>query len=65
MQIDPVTAAVVGALVTVTGILYRHLLQEKAKCEAEVMFWRNRALRGIGLAAIATDEAVERGETDA
>lgn len=62
MQLDPIVGIVVGALVTVVGLFYRHLLAEKAKCEADVLFWRNRALRGIGLAALATDEAAKQAE---
>lgn len=55
MQVDPVTAAVVGALLTVVGMFYRHLLQEKAKCEAEVVDWRRRYFTAMGRTEVATD----------
>lgn len=59
--IDPIVAAVAGALVTVVGLFYRHLLQEKAKCEADALFWREQALRGTGLSEIATEQAERNG----
>lgn len=63
MQIDPVVAAVVGALVTVVGLFYRHLLAQQAKCDAEVTFWRMRYFEALGRAELATDHA--KAEADA
>lgn len=50
-------ALVVGAIVTLAGVFYRHLLKQISKLEAEVTFWRDRALRMQALAEMATDHA--------
>jgi len=57
VDINPEVAAVVGALVTVSGLLYRHLLAEKAKCDAEVTYWRRRYFRSLARSELVTDEA--------
>lgn len=56
-MIDPVVAAVAGALVTVAGLFYRFLLQQLAEEKAESKYWRDYALREVGLADIATEQA--------
>lgn len=55
-MIDPVVAAVAGALVTVAGLFYRNLLQQLAEEKAESKFWRDRALNSQALAEIAVDK---------
>ena len=60
MEIDPLLVAVTGALTTVAGMFYRHLLKEKEEDRAEIVFWRDRALIGTGLAEIAEAEAERR-----
>lgn len=54
---------VVGALVTVAGILYRELLRRAADAEADADFWRDRALAAQGLAEIAAEELARKRRT--
>lgn len=56
-MISPELGVVVGALVTVAGLYYRHLLATIADLKAEVVYWREKALAGTGLAEIATEQA--------
>ena len=60
MEIDPALVAVAGALSTVAGLLYRQLLQRAERAEEDADYWRDEALKNIGLAAIATDVAEKR-----
>lgn len=53
----PELFAVVGAIVTLAGIFYRHLLKQLAEEKAEKLYWRDRALEGTSLAEIATEQA--------
>jgi len=57
---DPIYVALGGAITGLAGLLYRHLLKEKEEDKAEIVFWRDRALEGTGLAEIATDVAERR-----
>lgn len=49
MQINPELIAVVGAIVTLAGIFYRHLLKQLEDEREECRFWREYALREVGL----------------
>ena len=60
MEIDPVVAAVVGALVTVTGIYYRDLLKQLADAKAEISYWRDRYFGALARSELAADEAEKR-----
>lgn len=56
-MVSPELLAVGGALVTVVGLYYRHLLKLHDEQKAEIRYWRTLALHGLGLAEIAADEA--------
>lgn len=56
-MVDPVIAAVVGALVTVVGLFYRDLLAQRAKCESESRFWRDRYFGALAKAEIGAEQA--------
>lgn len=58
-MIDPVTTVLAGAIVTLAGLFYRHLLQQIAKGEAETKYWRTRYFQALGRAEIAADKADE------
>lgn len=60
MELDPALAAVVGALSTVAGLLYRQLLQRAERAEEDADYWRDKALESMSLAQIATDVAEKR-----
>lgn len=62
MQIDPVTAAVVGALVTVVGLFYRDLLKQLLTEKTEKLYWRERYFTAMGRAEVATDEATKHAK---
>lgn len=55
---DPLAylAVVAGALTTVAGLLYRELLRRATDAEEDADFWRDQALKGIGLADLAAEE---------
>jgi hypothetical protein len=55
--VTPELGVVVGAIVTLAGLFYRHLLKQLEDERAEKVFWRDRALEGVGLAEIATEQA--------
>ena len=53
MQINPEVIAVVGGIVTLAGIFYRHLLKQLDDEREECRFWREYALREVGLTELA------------
>lgn len=57
MEIDPIVVALAGAIVTIAGLFYRHLLLQLDEEKEEARYWRDRALEGTGLAEIATEQA--------
>ena len=59
---DPAVVALAGAIVTLAGIFYRHLLQEKAKADSEAVYWRNRYFGVLGRTELAADEAARRND---
>lgn len=61
-MIDPVVAALATAIVGLAGLFYRHLLQQIAKLEVEVNYWRNRYFGALGRTELAADEAVRRND---
>lgn len=56
-MLSPELLAVLGALTTVVGLYYRHLIKQLDEEKAESAYWREIALANIGLAEIATDQA--------
>ena len=60
MEIEPVTAALAGAIVTVSGLFYRHLLAGKAKADADAEFWRDRYLDALAKAEIGAEHAARK-----
>lgn len=56
MEVSPELGLVVGALITVVGLYYRHLLKLLDEEKAEAEYWRVKALEGTTLAEIATDQ---------
>lgn len=50
-------AGAIAALGTVAGFYRLELIRRAERAEAEVVFWRDKALGGMGLAVIATDVA--------
>jgi hypothetical protein len=60
MEIDPALVAVAGALSTIAGLFYRHLLKERDECKADAVFWRDKWLAQAGMTEIALSEAERR-----
>lgn len=58
----PELGVVVGAIVTLAGLFYRHLLKQIEDEKAEKLFWRDRALHLQALAEMATDEASKQAK---
>lgn len=56
---DPlvIIGAVVTALTTVAGLLFKELIRRAVDAEADADFWRDYALHEAGLAEIATEQA--------
>lgn len=44
-------------ITTVAGLFYRNLLKQIEEEKAETAYWREKALAGIGLSEIATEQA--------
>ena len=61
MQIDPIVAALAGTISTMAVVIFRLLMQRAERCEAEAVFWRDKALLYFGMADMAVDEAKKRG----
>lgn len=59
---DPIVTALAGAIVTIAGILFRELVKSRDEAKADAAFWRDRALKGTGLAKIATGLAEKRSK---
>lgn len=60
MELDPIILALGGAVSALAGVVFRIQDQRAKRAEEEVIYWRDKALASIGLAAIATDEAEKR-----
>lgn len=59
---DPVVAALAGAVTTLAGIVYRLLIARAEKAEKSAATWEERYFRQIGMTDLALDEAEKRRE---
>jgi hypothetical protein len=64
VEIDPVVAALAGAIVTMAGLFYRHLLQQLHDLESKVVFWRDRYLDALAKAEIGAEHAAATKDRD-
>lgn len=56
MEIDPIVVALSGAITGIAGLFYRHLMQERERCEANCEEWERRYWAKVALTDLALDE---------